>query len=408
MKAVQFNASIPRYLIGKSLGKLFPSIYWSGLSCTYIKEVPRPALPTPAWVRVRTHLGGICGTDIGTIFLHTSPYYSPFSSSPFTIGHENVGAIEELGPETPAGWSIGERVFVEPLLWCEPRGFTEFCEYCARGEINRCQHITEGTVAAGVMTGVCKDTGGSWSESFVAHPSQLYRLPETVSDENALMIEPFAIGLHAALVSWPRDDETVLILGAGTIGLTTLAALRALGSNARILVIARYDFQEEAARRLGADEVINTRSADAYAWIAGQTGGRVRQPIIGKRVVSGGADLTIECVGSDTAIDQAMRFTRDGGCVVLAGLPGIARGVDWTAIFAQELKVIASRNYNNVEDWNGRKWKAIELAIHLMETGLVDLGWLVTHRFKIADYKDAIQAAAGRGRNGMIKGVFEF
>ena len=408
MKAVQFDSSIPRYVFGKALGKLFPSIYWSGLSCTYARNVEPPELPTPEWLRIKTRLGGICGTDIGTISLHTSPYYSPFSSSPFTIGHENVGTIQQTGPETPAGWSVGERVFVEPLLWCEPRGFTDFCEFCARGEINRCQYITEGSVAPGVMTGVCKDTGGSWSESFVAHPSQLYRLPESVSDENALMIEPLAIGLHAALISWPKDDENVLILGAGTIGLTTLAALRALGSKARILVVARYDFQVEAARRLGADEVLNARSADTYEWVAKQTGGRCRQPIIGRRVVSGGADLTIECVGSDTAIDQALRFTGDGGRVVLAGLPGIAKGIDWTAIFAQELKVIASRNYNNIEEWNGRKWKAVDLAIYLMETGRLDLGWMVTHRYKIDAYRKAIREASSRGRTGMIKGVFEF
>ena len=274
--------------------------------------------------------------------------------------------------------------------------------------IHRCQRITEGSVAAGVMTGVCKDTGGSWSESFVAHPSQIYRLPETVSDENALMIEPLAIGLHAALIRWPSDEDTVLIIGAGTIGLTTLAALRSLGSKSRILVLARYDFQAEAARRLGADEVATTRETDSYDWVADQTGGLVRKPIIGRRVVSGGADLTIECVGSDSAIDEAMRFTRDGGRVVLAGLPGIAKGVDWTAIFAQELEVVAARNYNHIENWMGREWDAAALAIHLMESGKIDLGWMVTHRYPIDAYKQAIKDAGARGKSGMIKGVFEF
>ncbi len=408
MKAIQFDATIPRYVTGKTLGRISPALFWSGISCTYAKDVPPPDLPTPDWVRVRTSLGGICGTDMGTIMLHTSTYYSPFSSGPFTIGHENVVTIQELGPETPADWQVGERVVVEPLLWCKPRGFTEYCEFCARGEINRCQRITQGTVAAGVMTGVCKDTGGSWSESFIAHPSQLHRVPENVSDENALMIEPFAIGIHAALISWPRNDETVLILGAGTIGLTTLAALRALGSEARILVLARYDFQVEAARRLGATEILNTRSGDCYEWVAEKTGGKCLHPILGRRVVSGGADLTIECVGSDVAIDQAMRFTKDGGRVVLAGLPGIAKGVDWTAIFAQELRVIASRNYNNIEPWNGRKWEATELALHLMETGRVDLGWMVTHRYSLDNYKLALREASLRGETGMIKGVFEF
>ena len=408
MKAVQFNLSIPRYLFGKALGALSPSIYWSGLSCTEANEVAPPPLPTPQWVRIRTRLGGICGTDMGTIFLHTSPYYSPFSSGPFTIGHENIGTIQELGPETPPGFNVGDRVIVDPLLWCEPRGIQPYCAYCARGEINRCQNIIEGDVAAGVMTGVCKDTGGSWSESFVAHPSQIHRVPDSVSDENALMIEPFSIGLHAALTRWPQDEDTVLILGAGTIGLTTIAALRALGSRARILVLARYDFQADAAKRLGADDVFNTQDGDCFEWLATQTGGICRKPMIGPRVVSGGADITFECVGSDPALDQAMRFTRDGGTVVLVGLPGVAKGVDWTAIFAQELTVIASRNYNNIEKWNGRTWNAAELALHLMETGQVNLEWMITHRYRIDDYRLALKDASGRGKSGMVKGVFEF
>ena len=407
MKAIQFNLTIPRYAVGLALRRLAPDILWSGLSCTRLVDVRPPALPGPDWVRVRTVYGGICGTDMGTIGLHTSPYYSPFSAFPFTLGHEIVGRIESSGAAA-GGWEKGERVVVDPLLWCAPRGFTEACASCARGEINRCLRITEGSLAAGLMTGTCRDTSGSWSRELVAHRSQLYRIPAAVSDENALLIEPFAVGLHIALAAWPEDDETVLIIGAGTIGLTTLAALRALGSRARILVLARYDFQVEAAERLGADAVLNTRTEDAYEWVAGLTGGRVRRPVIGKRVVSGGAHLTVECVGSDAAIDDALRLTRDGGRMVLAGLPGIARGVDWTALFAQELTVIAARNHTNVEPWQGRRWKAFDLAIHLMEHGGVDLAWMITHRFRLEDYKAALRAAGSRRSTRMIKGAFAF
>ncbi|HUF37734.1 MAG TPA: zinc-binding dehydrogenase [Anaerolineales bacterium] len=407
MKAVQFNLTIPRYAAGLALRRLSPEILWSGLSCTRLNEITPPGLPGLDWVRIRTTFGGICGTDMGTIGLHTSPYYSPFSAFPFTLGHEIVGRVVETGPAV-GGWEPGDRVVVDPLLWCGPRGFSDRCEFCARGQINRCTRITEGVLAAGLMTGTCRDTGGGWSPELVAHHSQLYRIPDTVSDENALLIEPFAVGLHAALAGGPADVETVLILGAGTIGLTTLAALRALGSEARILVLARYEFQAEAAARLGATEVLNTRAGDAYDWVASQTGGRVRRPVIGKRVVSGGAHLTFECVGSDSAIDDALRLTRDGGRMVLAGLPGIARGIDWTALFAQELTVIAARNHTNAEQWNGRRWKAFDLAIHLIETGRVDLSWMLTHRYRLDDFKTALRAAAGRGRSEMIKGVFNF
>ncbi len=327
MKAVQFNFTYPRYALGLALGRFLPSLLWSGLSTTSLQDVAPPELPGPDWLRIETHLGGICGTDLGNIYLHTSPYYSPFGSYPFTFGHENVGTISELGSQVK-GWNVGDRVVAEPTLWCAPRGFAkdDWCEYCARGEINRCQNYAEGDLSPGIMIGTASDIGGSWSENFVAHESQIIPVPENVSDENALMLEPFACALHAALIDFPDDNENILILGAGTIGLVTLAALRALGSKAKILISARYDFQEQAALKLGADHVL--RGGDLYADVAEEIGGKLYKPLIGKRVLVGGADRVYECVGSDSALDDAHRLAKTGATVVLVGVPGQAKGVD--------------------------------------------------------------------------------
>lgn len=202
MKAIQFDAAIPRYALGLAGQKVSPSILWSGLSCTQMQEVPDLKLPNDEWVKIKTRYGGICGTDTGTIHLHTSPYLSPWSSFPFTFGHENMGTIVEAGSKA-GDLKVGERVVVEPILWCKPRGFTDLCRYCARGEINLCERFREGVLAPGVGTGFCRDTGGSWSEYYIAHASQVYRVPAGVSDENALLVEPFSIGIHAAL-QFPR------------------------------------------------------------------------------------------------------------------------------------------------------------------------------------------------------------
>ena len=404
MKAIRFNATIPRYATGLALNKVSPSQLWSGRSCTYLEDVPIPVLPGPEWVRVKTRLGGICGTDLGTIHLHTSPYYSVFTSFPYTFGHENVGVIAEIGPAV-AGWQPGERVVVEPLLWCKPRGFDEMCEFCSRGEINRCKHTNDGVLAPGLFIGACRDTGGSWSPYFVAHQTQLHRLPEYLSDENALLVEPFASGLRPALQYLPADDEIVMILGAGTIGLSVLAALRALGSRAHILVAARYPFQADAARRLGASEILR---GNLNAEIARRTGGAVLKPIIGKQVVTGGVDRTFECVGSDSALDDALRLTRPGGAVVLVGVPGIAKNVDWTSLFAKELTVAATYTYHRAEQYQGRTWSTFELALDLMASGKVDLGWMVTHRFKLEEYDKAFRLLGQKGNSKVIKAVFEF
>ncbi len=407
MKAIQFDAAIPRYSFGLAVRRIAPTLLWGGLSCTIARQVSEPELPGAEWVRIATRYGGICGSDLGTIHLHTSPYYSVYSSFPFTFGHENVGRVSQTA-ERDGAWSRGQRVVVEPILWCRPRGFQDRCEYCARGEINRCLRQASGDLSPGLMIGSCRDTGGSWSPSFIAHRSQLYAVPDSVSDENALLVEPLACGLHAVLQNFPADDQFVAILGAGTIGLCTLAALRALGSKARVLIAARYPFQAQAAARLGADHVIQTDFRDGYAQVAELAGGTLLQPILGKQVLSGGFDLTFECVGSDQAIDDALRLTRPGGRVVLVGVPGIARGIDWTTIFAQELTVRAASMYHHAECFAGRTWRTFDLALELFAQKKLDLSWLITHRYPLDQYGRALRELNQRRDFPVIKAVFDF
>lgn len=407
MKAIQFNGTIPRYAVGLAGQKLSDAVLWNGMSCTALVDAPAPALPGAEWVRIKTRYGGICGSDLGTIHLHTSPYLSPFSSFPFTFGHENVGTISEVG-EQAGEWRVGDRVVVEPPLWCRPRGFSELCRFCARGEINLCERMTSGALPPGVSLGFCRATGGSWSDSYVAHTAQLYRVPDTVSDENALLVEPFAVGLHAAAQFPPRETETALVMGAGVIGLLTLAALRARGTPAALWVVARYPFQQEAARKLGADVILDGKG-DYFAEIAERTGGKALKPILGKRILNGGGvDIIYECVGSDDSIDNALRLTRNRGRVVLVGVPGIAKHVDWTSIFFKELEIAGSYIYNHVEPFRGQRRPAFAIALDLMERGELDVGWLVTHKFKLEQYAEALALLAKRGTSQAIKAVFEF
>ncbi|MGW8143199.1 MAG: zinc-dependent alcohol dehydrogenase [Anaerolineales bacterium] len=408
MKAVQFNFTFPRYILGFTLGKWFPEIYWSGLTCTSYRDIPEPQLPGDDWVLLRTKLGGICGSDMSAVRLKASPYFTTLVSFPFVLGHENIAEIERVGGAVN-GWSVGDRVVVEPSLWCEPRGFQDYCEFCAVGEINHCLRITKGDISPGIQIGLCHDTGGSWSPNFVAHKSQLYKVPDSISDEDALMIEPFAIGLHAAILNFPQDDERVLIIGAGTIGLCTLAALRAMGSKAEIIVLGRYDFQAKAARRLGATSVIlRSNDNETFRDVAEKTGATIKKPILGKPLMIGGVDITFDCVSSNSSLDTSMRLTSNGGRVIFVGEPGVVKNLDWTSIFTQELGVKAAYLYNHVEKYNGKTWKAFDLAIELMRNGQAELGWMVTHRYHLEEYRQAFELTNHRGRNQAIKIAFEF
>lgn len=406
MKAVQLIESIPRYLLTKAVGAVYPPVFSSPPAMLQYREVPEPALPGPQWVKIKTRYGGICGSDMNTIFLKDSPALSAFTSFPFTLGHENVGIIAEVGHQVK-GFAPGDRVVAEPLLPCVTRGIEEPCEFCQRGEFSLCQNFAEGDLSPGLGIGACRDTGGSWGPCFVAHQSQLFSVPENVSDENALMVEPFSVALHAVMRNFPDDDDTVLVIGAGVIGLCTVAALRTLGSGARVIIVAKYPFQGEMARRFGADEVIYLREGDYFQAVAEATGGKLYKPVLGKRVLVGGADIVYECVGSASSIDDSLRLTRSGGIVVLVGLAAIPKRVDWTPIWLNELTVKGSF-WCSMETVQGQRVRTFQLALEWMAEGKPDLAPMVTHRFRLDDYKRALAITADKGQHRVVKSVFVF
>ena len=407
MKALQFDVSVPRYVAGKVLGALYRPLYWSGLSCLRYGNVAEPALPGPDWVKIKTRYGGICGTDWGMIHLDSSPYLSPFSSEQFIIGHENLGTIVEAGSQVE-GWSPGDRVIADLMLPCAPRGFSDPCPACQRGDYNLCERFAEGNLAPGTILGSCADTGGSWGPIFVAHRSQLVRVPENVSDENAILLDALGSALHPVLRDFPADDQTVLVLGAGTIGLCAIASLRALGSRARILAVAKYPMQAELARHFGANEVLSPgHGQERYDELARLNGGTVYQPILGKPALVGGADIVYECIGNDGSVDDALRMAAGGGKVVLIGLAGQLKSVDWTPIWFHELTVRGSYTVAT-EDFQGRRMRTYEVGLELMAQGRVDMSPLLTHKFSLSEYRSAFRTLMAKGQNKVLKAVFTF
>lgn len=408
MKAIQFTFTIPRYVFGLVLGPLHKSLYYSPLSCVQLREVPELELLGPDWVKVKTRYAGICGSDLGGLVrLHLSPVLTPFGSYPFTIGHEQVGSIAEVGGHVE-GFSVGQRVVVDPVLPCPVRDIDPPCSACQEGEWSRCENFAEGGISPGVQTGSCADTGGSWSPYFLSHRFQLFAVPDNVSDENALMIEPFTTTLHAVMRNFPRDKDTVLVIGGGTIGISVVAALRCLGSKAHIILLAKYPFQGYLAEQYGADGVLYLRGNDYYEAVAEATDGRLYKPVLGKRMMIGGADLVYECVGDDRSVDDALRFVRAGGRLVLMGTIGQTKKVDWTPILFQELHVTSVNIACALEEHNGERLRPFQLAIRWMAEGKLDLSPLLTHRFALVDYRQAFAVAMSKGRNKAVKVAFEF
>ena len=165
-----------------------------------------------------------------------------------------------------------------------------------------------------------------------------------MSDEDAVLIEPFACSVRAVRSNLPAAGEHVLVIGAGSIGLLATAAVRVMAPAARVTVLARHEFQAEHAKKFGAANVIRAKG-NYLKHVADAGGTRLLKPILGKPIGIGGFDLTFVCVAGARGMDDAMRFTRAGGTIVLLGNSGAMGGLDWTPLWLKELTVRGSVYY---------------------------------------------------------------
>src|SRR2546423_1607207 len=286
MKALRFSRSLPRFAAARVAGSMQPG-GGARVGPLALVEAPDPVEPGPEWQQVRPILAGICGSDLATVAAKSSRYFEPIVSFPFVPGHEIVGATDD-----------GARVVVEPVLGCAAREITPPCPACAGGSLGRCEHLTIGHLKPGLQTGYCTDTGGGWSTALVAHTSQIHRVPEALSDEAAVMVEPAACAVHAALRARVPGGGLVAVLGAGTLGLCTVAALRRFTLPGTIIAGAKHPDQRTLARSLGADVAVEPGEVKRAVRRA------ARCLAVGERL-SGGADVVLDCVGNAASIPQA-------------------------------------------------------------------------------------------------------
>ena len=387
MKALRYHRSPIRFAASRVASGLR-----SGSGAAYGPlQLEEPALqhpPSTQWVRIRPQLSGICGSDLATMEGRSSRWFEPIVSFPFVPGHE-VYALD----------SDDRRVVLEPALGCVSRGISPVCVWCAGGQLGRCERITFGSLRPGLQSGFCADTGGGWSTDMLAHPSQLHAVPDELSDADAVMVEPAACGVHAALSAGVLDGAVVAVIGAGTLGVLTISALNKWNKPAKVLVGARYPEQIRAARQAGADEVVESKS---LLRAVRRTVGCLAVGDGDLERLAGGADVVFDCVGNASSIDTALRMTRPGGRIVLVGMAG-PTSIDLTPLWHREVSLTGAYAYGVEPLLGGRRTfdAAIELA------GDAHLGRLVGARYSLDRYTEAIDHAANAGRRGAIKVVFD-
>lgn len=414
MKAIIYDIKPWGWAACQAMRRLWPGCLLSRVNGLSLREVPSPALPGDDWVRVRTLLGGICGTDLAILSQKQPPYsiLQAFSSLPMLFGHENVAVVEAVGPAVDRAW-VGRRVCVEPTLGCTARGIEPTCPRCAAGEFGACENFGAAgagkyRLPAGTSIGYNSRTGGAYGEEFVTHVSQLVAVPESLSDEQAVMTDVTACSLHAALRADLSNVRTLLVYGLGSIGLTLTACLRAMGFAGRIDALARGHHADALARTLGADEVLHlpANSGRRFDAIARRTGGSVQRVRFGNRMLSGGYDAVFDCVGSPQSIQESLKWTAARGQVVFVGT-GHGGRVDLTPIWFRELRVIGAYG-RQVEHVAGRRIGTYQLVHEWMAQGKLDLAALVSHKFRLEQYRQAFAAAMNKSVSRAVKVAFDF
>jgi len=400
MQALVYYRSIPRYLLAAGLNRLWPRHFFAGVAPLKLKQVEFSP-PGPDWLVLKSRMCGLCGSDLRLLKGVESLLLEPYASFPAVLGHEVVAEVVEA----PAGsdWHPGERVVVEPVLPCEVRGIAPPCRFCAQGQYNLCENFTQGQLSPGTILGFHREAGGGLAEFLAAHPSRLVRLPDSLPDEVAVLTDSLASALQPVLDHFPQDQDTVVVYGAGIIGQHLVRLLRALGSAARIIAVARYPFQEHLARTGGADLVLMDPKR---AELGQAVGAKLLPTTLGGGNLEGGADLFFDCVGSRSSMQEGLLALKGGGAYVLVGTAGEIGPVDFSSLWFRELKVSGSAMYA-YGTWRGQRVRTYQLAVDLLARGDYPAQGLVSHIFPLSAYREAFQVAFDKRDHQSVKVAFD-
>lgn len=406
MEAITYEVNLGTYFLGKAVGGVWPGLYHGPLSgLRHRRDWPAPTRRGDDWALVRVTHAGVCGSDIAAVHYKSSPALTPFTSFPSVLGHEILGVVEEAGPAVDHV-KVGDRVAVEPFLTCATRGIAVACEACRGGHYCVCHHTADGEMAPGMIMGACRDHGGGWGERVAAHRSQLFRVPDELSDTEGVLVEPVSIGMHAVLRRVPEAGSRVLVIGSGMMAFAAIAALKMLRVACEITHLTHLPYQKAAGLALGVTHAIcHAEGDDPTTRVKQITGARGYRPILGREVLVGGFDQVYDCVGTDTSLQDAMYFTRPRGTIVLVGAPGELPGLDWSFVWSRELTLMGTLGYG-VEDLNGERIRTFDLTMRLMLERRVPLEPLVTHTFALAQVTQALEANLDRAGSRSIKTVF--
>src|SRR5262249_10951248 len=270
MKALVFRHNFAREAVARVRSALGHRAYVEPPAPTRLEDVPEPEPPAPDWVLCDTAVAGICGSDTKQIFLNgrlANPL-TPLLSFPQVLGHEAVARRS----------ATGDRVVLTPWLSCVPRGIDPPCAACAEGRYPSCRSFDQGAVSAALHLGNCAAAPGVHAERFSAHTGQLFRVPETVGDDAAVLADPASVSLRTILLHPPHPSAPALVYGCGTLAAAAVGLLRHLYPDVEVWVVSRSGARAELAERMGAHQVLPSKPDELVAEVARRAGVRPLVP----------------------------------------------------------------------------------------------------------------------------------
>lgn len=325
-----------------------------------IRPIP---VPKEDEVLVKIENVGICGSDLH--YYESGKIGDFIVETPFVLGHEAGGTVIEVGKNV-SHLMVGDRVALEPGKTCG------HCEHCKAGKYNLCEEVI--FFATPPVDGIFQE--------YVAHEANLcFKLPDSMSTLEGALIEPLAVGMHAANQAGAHLGQTAVVTGAGCIGLVSLLSLKSMGVS-KVIVVDLVEKRLQKALELGADAVINGGKEDTIR--------RIRELTEGK-----GFDVGIETAGSQVTASQLIKSAKKGAAIVLVGYsPSGEMTLPIGTALDKELKLETVFRYRNI----------YPMAIEAVSSGKINIKDVVTNYFVLDDIQDALDSCVDN-KEEIVKGV---
>jgi len=337
----------------------------TGISKMEMREVEKPSIASETEVLLKVEVVGVCGSDVH--YYETGRIGSLIVEYPFRVGHEFTGRVEEVGGGVD-DLSAGDIVAVDPAISCG------VCEQCMMGRENTCRQLK--------FLGCPGQLEGCLCEYIVMPRQSCFKIDNTVGVERGVLCEPFAIGVYVVEQAGMKAGDKIAILGAGPIGLSCLAAAKAVDVES-IYVTDKIEERILVAKNAGAVWAGNPDMEDIVEAIKEQQGL--------------GMDVVFECAGEQEAIDEAIGLLRPGGKLMLIGIPRVERvSFVISEIRRKEITIVNVRRQN----------ECTQKAIDLIASGKVNLDFMMTHRFSFEESKEAFDLVAGY-KDGVVKALIK-